>query len=73
MMEKSLLSFVKDNPQFDTNRCHAFCCDVTSDNLTSYLAESSVDIATIIYCLSAIHPSKMVAVLQNIYTVSISL
>jgi len=61
---------MKDNPQFNASRCHPFCCDVTSDSLTNYLTESTADIATIIFCLSAIHPSKMVAVLQNIYTVS---
>jgi len=61
---------VKDNPQFDASRCHPFCCDVTADSLTSYIAESAADIATIIFCLSAIHPGKMVAVLQNVSTVS---
>jgi len=63
-------SVVKDNPQFDANRCRPFCCDVTSDSLTSYVAEFTIDMATMIFCLSAIHPSKMVAVLQNIHTVS---
>ena len=61
---------MKDNPQFDASRCHPFCCDVTADSLTSYIAESAADIATIIFCLSAIHPGKMVAVLENVYTVS---
>jgi len=61
---------VKENPQFDGNRCHPFCCDVTSDSLTNYVAEASADLATVIFCLSAIHPSKMVAVLENIYSVS---
>lgn len=63
------IQFVKENPQFDANRCHPFCCDVTSDSLTSYVAEASADLATVIFCLSAIHPSKMVAVLENIYSV----
>jgi len=61
---------VKENPQFDANRCHPFCCDVTSDSLTNYFAEASANLATVIFCLSAIHPNKMVAVLENIYSVS---
>ena len=65
-----LVFFLKENPQFDANRCHPFCCDVTSDCLTNYLAEASADLATVIFCLSAIHPNKMVAVLENIYSVS---
>ena len=61
---------LKENPQFDANRCQPFCCDVTSDCLTNYLAESSADLATVIFCLSAVHPNKMVAVLENIHSVS---
>jgi len=66
----SMLLLMKDNAQFNASRCHAFCCDVVSDCL-SHVMETTVDIATIIFCLSAIHPSKMIAVLQNIYSVSL--
>ena len=50
---------------------NAFQCDLTSDNLLSHVPECSVDIATLVFVLSAIHPDKMLAVLQNIIQVCV--
>lgn len=63
------VQFVKDNEQFDADRCSAFCCDVTSEPLDQHVPASSVDFATLIFCLSAIHPDKMVPALVNICTI----
>lgn len=48
---------------------NAFQCDLTVDTLESHIPQCSVDIATLVFVLSAIHPDKMVAVLQNIIKV----
>ena len=48
---------------------NAFHCDLTADSLESHLSKCSVDIATLVFVLSAIHPDKMLAVLQNIIQV----
>ena len=48
---------------------NAFQCDLTVDTLESHIPQRSVDIATLVFVLSAIHPDKMVAVLQNIIKV----
>lgn len=48
---------------------NAFQCDLTMDTLESHIPQYSVDIATLVFVLSAIHPDKMLAVLQNIIQV----
>ena len=48
---------------------NAFQCDLTRDALVSHVPECSVDIATLVFVLSAIHPDKILAVLQNIIQV----
>ena len=45
---------------------NVFQCDLTVDTLESHIPQCSVDIATLVFVLSAIHPDKMLAVLQNI-------
>lgn len=48
---------------------NAFQCDLTVDTLESHIPQCSLDIATLVFVLSAIHPDKMLAVLQNIIQV----
>ena len=50
---------------------NAFQCDLTVDSLLAHVSECSVHIATLVFVLSAIHPDKMLAVLQNIIQVRI--
>lgn len=49
---------------------NAFQCDLTEDALESHVPKCSVDIATLVFVLSAIHPEKMLAVLQNVIQVN---
>lgn len=63
------LQFIKDNPLYSEETCKAFQCDVTSDDLSEDIHHSSVDLVTMIFVLSAIHPEKMVKTLQNIFNV----
>ena len=48
---------------------NAIQCDLTVDTLESHIPQFSVDMATLVFVLSAIHPDKMLAVLQNIILV----
>ena len=64
---------LQENPSFDTERCSAFQCDVTKDDLSEHIALHSVDIVTLIFVLSAILPSKMDSVLSNIFKVGLIL
>ena len=44
---------------------NVFQCDLTMDTLESHLPQCSMDILTLVFVLSAIHPDKMLAILQN--------
>lgn len=66
---KRAVQFVKENPAFSEGKVNAFQCDLTVDTLESHIPQCSVDIATLVFVLSAIHPDKMLAVLQNIIQV----
>ncbi|XP_069504851.1 tRNA N(3)-methylcytidine methyltransferase METTL6 isoform X2 [Ambystoma mexicanum] len=57
------------NPLCDPERCRVFQCDLTRDDLLEHVPPDSVDVATLIFVLSAIHPDKMQHVLENIYKV----
>ncbi|XP_056016470.1 tRNA N(3)-methylcytidine methyltransferase METTL6-like isoform X2 [Ostrea edulis] len=63
------VQFVKDNPDYDPERCCAFQCDITSDDLSVTIPHDSVDVVSMIFVLSAIHPDKMEAALTNIIKV----
>ncbi|XP_008322015.1 tRNA N(3)-cytidine methyltransferase METTL6 [Cynoglossus semilaevis] len=60
------VDFVKQNPLYCPERCCAFQCDLTKDDLRTNVPEGSVDVITLIFVLSAIHPDKMKMALQNI-------
>lgn len=60
------VEFVKQNPLYHTERCCAFQCDLTKDDLVENVPEGSVDVITLIFVLSAVHPDKMKLVLENI-------
>ncbi|KAM8967082.1 tRNA N(3)-cytidine methyltransferase METTL6 [Pelodytes ibericus] len=63
------VEFVMKNPSYNVETCKAFQCDLTKDNLTHNIQAESVDVATLIFVLSAIHPEKMHLAVQNIYKV----
>ncbi|XP_020791988.2 tRNA N(3)-methylcytidine methyltransferase METTL6 [Boleophthalmus pectinirostris] len=60
------VEFVKQNPLYSPERCCAFQCDLTKDDLRDHIPENSVDVITLIFVLSAIHPDKMRQALENI-------
>ena len=58
----------KEHEHYDESHCKAFHADVTcgfGDNVP----DTSVDVATMIFVLSAIHPDKMQLALQYVYQV----
>ena len=61
---------VKANPQYSSQRMHAFVADITCDDLRAEVPVSSVDMCTMVFVLSAITPAKMPAV-RAVTTVSI--
>ncbi|XP_004692245.2 PREDICTED: methyltransferase-like protein 6 isoform X2 [Condylura cristata] len=63
------VEYVKQNPLYSTERCKVFQCDLTKDDLLEHVPPESVDVVTLIFVLSAVHPDKMHLVLQNIYKV----
>lgn len=63
------VQFLKEHINFSEDRVNAFHCDLTEDSLKSHLSKCNVDIVTLVFVLSAIHPDKMLAVLQNIIQV----
>ncbi|XP_003382702.1 PREDICTED: methyltransferase-like protein 6 [Amphimedon queenslandica] len=64
------IEYLKSDPLFDESKnCRGFVCDVTKDPLTHNVPPNSVDIALLIFVLSAISPEKVKSVLTNISTV----
>ena len=65
------IQLLKANPEYDEKRCNGFVCDVTKPHsLRDSLPPGvQVDMVTLIFVLSAIHPSKMNIAVENIYEV----
>lgn len=61
------VEMVKANDKYDPNSMNIFQCDITTEEVFKNVKEQSVDIATLIFVLSAIHPDKFVTTLKNIY------
>ena len=59
----------QQHPLYCPERCKAFRCDLTQDDLRGDVPQASVDVVTLIFVLSAIHPDKMVRSLENIFRV----
>ncbi|KAG8442870.1 hypothetical protein GDO86_011613 [Hymenochirus boettgeri] len=64
------VDFVKKNPAYSEDTCNVFQCDLTKDDLRDNIQENSVDVCTLIFVLSAVHPEKMHLALQNIYKIT---
>ncbi|XP_076827628.1 tRNA N(3)-cytidine methyltransferase METTL6 [Brachyhypopomus gauderio] len=63
------VQFVKENPLYRSERCLAFQCDLTKDDLQATIPAESLDVVTLVFVLSAIHPDKMRHALENIHKV----
>ncbi|XP_065349368.1 tRNA N(3)-methylcytidine methyltransferase METTL6 [Cloeon dipterum] len=63
------VEFVKKDARFDPEKITAFQADITADDLSANVPEGSVDVATLIFVLSAVHPEKFKQALGNILKV----
>ena len=62
------VDFVKANEKYDPSRVTAFQCDITDgQQLLDNVPEESLDIITMIFVLSAIHPEKFDVVVKNLH------
>ncbi|XP_063372461.1 tRNA N(3)-methylcytidine methyltransferase METTL6 [Cydia amplana] len=59
------VEFVKNNKLYDPSKMTAFCADLTTDELFENVPEASVDIASLIFVLSAIQPASWEVVAKN--------
>ncbi|KAJ8939988.1 hypothetical protein NQ314_010928 [Rhamnusium bicolor] len=60
------VEMVKRNPQYNSDCMRAFQCDITTEDVFNEVEPQTVDIVTLIFVLSAIHPEKFVVTLRNI-------
>lgn len=60
---------LQQHPLYCSERCEAFQCDLTQDDLRDHVPQASVDVVTLIFVLSAIHPDKMARSLENVFRV----
>ncbi|XP_062133976.1 tRNA N(3)-methylcytidine methyltransferase METTL6, partial [Drosophila sulfurigaster albostrigata] len=60
------VEFVRSNSLYDTKHITAFQCDITTQQVHEHIAPESLDVCTMIFVLSAIHPDKFKAVIANL-------
>lgn len=61
------IEFVKKNPLYDETTIKAFQCDITTETIFDTIGEGSVELISMIFVLSAIHPEKFESVFKSIY------
>uniref|UniRef100_A0A182WGP8 tRNA N(3)-methylcytidine methyltransferase n=1 Tax=Anopheles minimus TaxID=112268 RepID=A0A182WGP8_9DIPT len=61
------VELVRKHNLYDERYMKAFACDITSEEVFETLPEGSLDIVTLVFVLSAIHPEKFHPTVANIY------
>lgn len=61
------VELVQKHNLYDERYMKAFACDITTEQVFETLADGSLDIVTLIFVLSAIHPDKFLPTVANIY------
>merc|ERR1740128_686082 len=69
-LSKTAVNLVKEHKEFSQQRCYSFVCDVTKDWAEAPFEPESLDIVTLIFVMSAIHPDKMRDVAKQIFNIS---
>lgn len=59
------VQLVKENVDY-VRRCHAFVCDISEESSPVPFPDGCIDIITLIFVLSAIHPDKMQGVIDRL-------
>lgn len=61
------VDFVKNNELYDSSKMKAFTCDITTTDVFNEVPAGSLDIITMIFVLSAIHPENFNQVATTIF------
>ncbi|XP_034477331.1 tRNA N(3)-methylcytidine methyltransferase METTL6 [Drosophila innubila] len=61
------VDFVRSNSLYDPEHITAFQCDITTQQVHDQIASGSLDVCTMIFVLSAIHPAKFSDVIRNLW------
>lgn len=61
------IEILRENKEYDPNRCKLFLMDATLEDWSVPFAEGSLDIIVLIFVLSAIEPTKMSCVAANCF------
>lgn len=61
------VDLVKKHNLYNEQYMKAFPCDITTEEVFDVLGESILDVATLVFVLSAIHPDKFRMVVENVF------
>ncbi|CAH1179790.1 unnamed protein product [Phaedon cochleariae] len=61
------VEIVKKHPNYSQEQIKVFQCDITTDHVFEEVEAGSVDIITLIFVLSAIHPDKFSTTLKHLF------
>lgn len=61
------VEFVRQNPLYNAEKMLAFQCDITTDEVFQHIEPDSLDIITMVFVLSAIHPARFANVLRSLH------
>lgn len=62
------INFVQENPLYNQTSMKAFQCDITTEDIFKTIPNDSVDIITMIFVLSAIHPDNFNTVFSQMFS-----
>jgi len=66
-LSATAVNLVKEHKEFSQQRCFSFVCDVTKDWSEVPFLPASLDVITLIFVLSAVHPDKMANVASKMF------
>ncbi|OMH83254.1 Methyltransferase-like protein 6 [Zancudomyces culisetae] len=62
----------EEHKSYTEERCKAFVCDITKDDLLDNIPPQSIDIISLIFVFSALAPEKMQFAVENLLKVSLN-
>lgn len=61
------VELVKQNELYNESKIKGFQCDITTETIFNEITHGSVDIITLVFVLSAVHPDKFNQVAKNLF------
>lgn len=65
-LSTNAISIIKENANFDIQRCHAFVCDVADPLACFPFPPESLNVIVLVFVLSAIDPKKLTSVVKRL-------